>query len=131
MKMIAQTTIETNILRHLKRGYIHAARAWYYDACFANRTDNVLDDVYFGLLSNEPGEDAHLDSEFIIQWVGYPFSQPTSHLSAFHDTWQHLAAVADVLAAMASLNGANLSPDQFCDILDELGFVDVTPTKPR
>ena len=50
-------------------------------------------------------------------------------LRVFDDGWALLAAMPDVIALLATLDGQNVQPLALCKMLEGLGFVDATPEK--
>ena len=98
------------------RSFIHFDRAWYAEA---NRA----------LVNLEWGDDIALDiddmpGEVHIEWK----HDMTPLLHVFNDGWALLAAMPDVIALLALLDGQNVQPLNLGNMLEGLGFVDATET---
>jgi hypothetical protein len=59
--------------------------------------------------------------------AGGPHQCP--RLECFDDAWNTLWEFKDVLAEMAKADGKNITPVQFCQLLDKCGFKDATKEK--
>lgn len=104
------------------RGYYHLSRAWYGKSCLADR--EVKDEVTFGLYY--PGNGC--EAEMSVKWLDIgPKICPK--LGAFDSSWKLLLDFSDVIEAMSKVDGENISPLDFCKLLDGCGFKDMTPLK--
>jgi len=104
------------------RSYIHLSRAWYGEA---NLTDsNRLDSISFGLYY--PGDGC--EAEMTVEWTQLK-DKSVPYLHAFDDSWKALASFGDLLAAIAKVDNKNVTPTQFCAILESCGFKDNTPLR--
>lgn len=79
--------------------------------------------------------DGRVVGEFVVQWRPRADATPMPCLEAFHDAWGALAAMPDVLRALAVLaDKMDLNAALLCDVLEALGFVDggasAEPRKP-
>jgi len=63
-----------------------------------------------------------------MEWVMLGDNKGSAKLEAFYDSWEALSEFSDVISKMGMGSGKNISPEQFCDILLSLGFVDRTET---
>ena len=105
----------------MKRGFVVLSKAWYAKACLANR--DYTDEVTFGMYDTNCG----CVGEMAVKWFKTPCAP---RLEVFDDSWAVLATFADVIKAMGRKNDLNITPDQFAEILVELGFEDRTETEP-
>lgn len=103
----------------VRREFTHYTRAWY--SCKLGLPDNLIDDVTF-----EIWEDQVQIGALHIEWMDLG-STVAPRLVAFDDSWEALAAMPDVVAALGECDDENISPAAFCELLTELGFNDVTP----
>lgn len=103
------------------RSYIHVSRAWY--ASTALQCERYVDEVQFGFYSLDGGT----SGEMGVRW--YSLDQRLCpRLECFDDAWHTLAQFKDVIDAMGEVDGANITPDAFCLLLEQRGFVDKTDT---
>lgn len=101
--------------------YTQYSRSWYGRQMCAG---GVVDEVTFGLY-----EDGCI-GEMSMQWKTLG-RETVPKLGMFSDCWHLLGcdAVRRVLDEL-SRQGQNLSPSEFCRLLDRCGFVDQTETEP-
>lgn len=103
------------------RGFIHRSRAWY--AAATPRPD-ALDEVTFGWYAPDGGT----SGEMQMHWAGLG-GRIVPRLLVYDDAWHALATFTDVITKLGEQDDANISPAHFCRILEECGFLDLTPTE--
>lgn len=116
--------------------YILLSEAYYAESELqAMRNKDVKDEVTFGFYSPEGEAKSELSVRWhelgrkpiwgdgALQWV--PRISPK--LSAFNDAWQALAELRDVIDAMAEVDSEDITPKEFCQLLERCGFEDRTP----
>lgn len=89
---------------------------------YLHKVDNVEFGFYF--------PDGGTSGEMSMNW--YRFERGGSLapcLEVFNDAWHSLAQFRDVLDALAEVDGQDITPHEFCAILDRCGFVDATLRK--
>jgi hypothetical protein len=106
------------------REYILLSEAFYAETTL--RDADYVDEVNFQLASHGGGT----AGEMTIRWyrVG-GFLSP--RLECYDDAWAVLGTFKDVIDAMAEVDNQNITPKQFCQLLDKLGFVDGTERRIR
>ncbi len=105
--------------------FIHLKRAWYGASNIAIRTDGLIDDVLIMLYAKDG---VTMRGEFCLAW--YELGGKISpRLTVHDDAWAALSMMPDLIKAMGDLNGQDVTPEQFCKVLKELAFADVTPEK--
>lgn len=99
------------------RGYFRHNKAWY-------KTTYI--DVSFGLFN--------IDDENIISSIGemnmvwkMVGGNLTPLLKSFNDSWKVLASFGDLIQKLGENDSKLIQEDDFCKILDECGFKDLTP----
>lgn len=102
--------------------YIHLAEAWYKDTI--NQPD-VKDEVMFGFYAPGGGS----SGEMGMRWYELNENRLVPRLEVFCDAWHALAQFKDVIDALAELDSSDITPPDFCRLLDGYGFVDNTPRK--
>jgi hypothetical protein len=105
------------------RGFYHFSEAWYADA---NRNKDCVDEVMIGFYG--PNGDQGTAGEFSVRWTELG-SEITPQLQAYDDSWYALAQFSDLIEAMGEIDGKDVSPKTFCELLKSLGFKDLTPRK--
>lgn len=101
--------------------YIVSHEAWY-----ASSRNTCQNEVMFGYYSPNGGT----SGEMAMRWHNLCAShQRTPRLEVYNDGWHALATFKDVLDALAEVDDVDITPKQFCTILDECGFVDATARK--
>ena len=104
------------------RGFMQLSKAWYADANL--RGANYRDEVMFGFYY----EDGGTSGEMGVRWVDIGSEKHlTPILRVYDDAWDALNECKDVIEKMAEVDGDDISPEQFCDILLSCGFKDLTP----
>lgn len=104
--------------RKPNRTYIHTGEAWYAETALYGK---MLDEIIIG----DKAEDGGTCGEFAIRWSSIG-GRSTPQLEAFHDSWAFLAHCKDLIDALAEHDDECLTPKQVCEILDILGFKDIT-----
>ena len=102
------------------RGYSLLSEAYYGKGILSMGV--VVDEVTIGMYCPDGGT----SGEFCVQWVVL-CGKVTPQLTAFDDSWSALAMFSDVMAKMAKVDSDDISPKQFCALLDSCGVVDRTP----
>jgi len=103
------------------KSFVHVARAWYAKPNLEGR--DFVDEITFGLYDDQGGT----QGEIAVRWYTLAGERPAPRLEAFDDSWRVLAALPDVLAALAVQNDRSISPEGFCRLLLGCGFEDRTP----
>ena len=111
--------------------YIHLSRAWYAESNLKGR--DMVDEVMFGFYRPEGGTSGEMGMRWMNlgeKWeMGKKIIHAAPQLQCFNDAWHALYQFQDVLAALAELDDIDITPEQFCQLLDQCGFVDATPVK--
>jgi hypothetical protein len=106
-----------------RRGFHHFAESWYYRH---RREDAPVDDVCFGLYATEGN--GGCEAEMVMEWVPLgDFRTPTARLRVFDESFSLLSDFADVWKALAGRQ--KLKPKEFCELLKQCGFQDLTERK--
>ncbi|SRR5258708_25182089 len=103
--------------------YIHVAEAWYAKSNL--ETADYVDEVEFGFFSPDGGT----SGEMGVCWYEGFGAKPAPRLECYDDAWHALAQFKDVIDAMAEVDEQDITPKEFCQLLDHCGFVDGTPRK--
>ena len=100
------------------RGYHRTSRAWY-----ATEKDKHEPRIEFGFYHKEgfPGT----TGEMSMRWK-YLDGKLVPYLHAFDDSWKVLSTFTDLLEKMAQWDNKNITEDQFVQLLDKTGFIDLT-----
>ena len=64
--------------------------------------------------------------EMSMEWVEIGRDIKTPQLMVFDDGWSALGLFTDLIQELAKVDSENINDDQFCEILDRLGFKDLT-----
>lgn len=109
-------TIETGKHAGCVRGFIHSTEAWYHRG-----KTSVLDEVLFGFYAPEGGT----TGEMRVVWreLGRDI---VPELTVFDDAWAALAEFGDLLALMSAADAKHVTGKQFCEMLVQCRFVDMT-----
>ncbi|SDI56336.1 hypothetical protein [Paraburkholderia phenazinium] len=94
-------------------------REFYTNSPSYCRVMGVVSAVTFGLYRVEGGGTVGLLS---VRWENLG-NEVVPQLHAYFDSWRVLASFSDVLARMSEVAGAPCSPEAFCQILLDCGFV--------
>jgi len=103
-----------------KRGFTQLSKAWYGSTKLDHSTN--IDEITIGLYRPEGGT----FGEFHIEWESMS-GKNTPRLIAYDDSWDALLHSSDILKLMAGVDGEDISPDEFCKILEYLGIENRTP----
>lgn len=95
-----------------KRTFYASHLAWYGKQLYDQA------EIMFGIDGGEYHGEMAMRWHDIKGWV--------PRLEVFDDAWATLAQLPDVVAALAERDNENVTPEEFMDILKELGFEDVT-----
>lgn len=100
------------------RGFIILSEAYYGSVCMR---DDTVDEITLGMYCPDGGT----SGEFCVQWekLGDTF---LPQLRAWEDSWSALHQFGDMLQWMASVDGKNVSPQEFAEALRDLGITDMT-----
>ena len=102
-----------------KRQFTQLSTAWYGPELLKSK--NEIDVVTIGYYHPSGGT----TGEFQVLWE-YIGRMLTPKLCAFDDSWSALYEYRDLLELMAGIDGKDVSPDEFCKILSDLGIEDAT-----
>ena len=109
----------------MKRGFTVLSKSWYGKACL--KGVDYVDEVMFGLYDGKGVITGNTEGEMAMKWYKFPRAP---RLEVFDDSWAVLATFTDVIKAMGRKNDLNITPNQFAEILVDLGFEDMTQTEP-
>lgn len=108
------------------RGFIILSQSWYADANL--RGARYVDEVNFGMYAAD--EDGGTTGEMSVKWYdlggGILNDKPVPKLECFDDAWATLVMFSDVIAELGKVDNANITPDEFAEILKGCGFKDMT-----
>lgn len=99
------------------RCYYRSTKAYY-----AKNIPNENLHVMFGMYHPEGGS----SGEMKIEWVDIG-SKKTPQLQVFDDAWSALGLFPDLIKKLSKADSQDINDDEFCAILDRLGFKDITP----
>lgn len=100
----------------MERGYYVVNEEW--TASYLNREIN---EIMFGMYCPEGGT----GGEMAMRWHVFG-ENSVPCLEAFDDSWHVLASFSDVTAELGKVDNQNISQKQFCELLNKLGFKDMT-----
>jgi hypothetical protein len=103
------------------RGFHWLSQAWYASAFSVGREST--DEVSFGFYDSTDGGTT---GEMTMHWYDLGTAGITPRLEVFDDAWDALYWCPDVLAALAERDNQDITPVQFCEMLNRLGFADLT-----
>lgn len=69
--------------------------------------------------------DGGTSGEMIMEWVELS-NKETPRLKCFDDSWSALALFKDLIDKMGSVDSMDIQEVEFCKMLDECGFKDLT-----
>ena len=109
------------------REFYHHGRAWY--AGSVPLRSGVVDEVFFGFYAEEGGTSGELG----MRWHDLSSNDgPSPRLECFNDAWSTLGELDVLIADLAQLDsddtGHNITPAEFCALLEGHGFTDKTQT---
>ena len=101
----------------MKRGYVRTGEAWYKDSI----TEQEKNCISFGMYDGDGCTTGEMD----IQWhtIG---NSLVPRLECYDDAWKVLHSFSDVIEKFAEYDNINISMDEFCKLLDECNFTDMT-----
>lgn len=102
------------------RGYHRSSKAWYAKG---NLNENVH--VNFGMY-DEGGEGT--SGAMMMEWICLS-NALYARLECFEDSWSSLSLFTDLIQKMGEVDSAAIQEEQFCKMLDECGFKDLTAYK--
>ncbi|MFA5559230.1 MAG: hypothetical protein WDA59_07255 [Methanofastidiosum sp.] len=109
------------------RGFHWLSKAWYGDANL-NVIEEVIDEINLGWFHfNEEGGDDGTTGEFTMRWVRLG-KDIIPKLVVFSDAFETLHSFQDVIDVLATYDDKDITPEQFANVLLELGFKDLTKT---
>lgn len=102
-----------------KRGFTHLSKSWYGKANL-DRSHEV-DSVTVGFYHPKGGT----TGEFTFTWEELG-GKVTPKLTAYDDSWNALFLFGDMLEEMAAIDGEDITPDDFCNMLVSVGIENMT-----
>jgi hypothetical protein len=113
--------------KKMARGFFHFAESWYYERNRrVMREGAPVDDVSFGLYAAE--DSVGCKAEMVMEWIPQGlWEMPTARLHVFDESFSLLPEFADVWKELA--NRRKLKPKEFCELLKQCGFQDLTQRK--
>jgi hypothetical protein len=109
----------------LKQYFIHS-KAWYSKN--TPKEKGVVETISFGFYhpDGKIGNELHMEWEdFTAEWEQERTILP--HLECYSDGWIALAQFGDIIKKLAQIYDDKITPQQFCELLENFGFVDATP----
>ena len=103
------------------RQFIQVSKAWYANTSLGDR-NKTLDVFNIGIYFEEGGT----TGEFSVVWEEL-CGKFTPRLKCFDDGWSALNEFSDLIKKLALVDGQDISPDQFGEILLTIGIEDRTP----
>jgi len=100
------------------RGFYNTSEAWY--SKIPGFPFNDIE-VMFGMYIPNDGT----EGEMAMHWHELG-GKSVPRLECFDDAWGVLGEFGDVIAALVKIDGENITPRQFCELLLSLGFIDLT-----
>lgn len=110
-----------------QKGYVHvsATRAGAWSLSRQGQNGGLRDEVLFGFYDPDGGSSGELSMRWrSLSQAGHERSLP--YLHGWNDGWHALFQFQDVLAALAEVDEEDITPQEFCRILDRCGFTDLT-----
>lgn len=102
--------------------YVQLSRAWYGPNEINHKRQwrtTFVDDIC--IMDNESGA-----GEIIVSWHQlHAWEPPSPQLHMFSDSWAWFSTHPAFFEALE--DNPDMQPEDLCAILDEMGFVDVTP----
>jgi hypothetical protein len=117
---------EDKLINHeIIKGFSQLSRCWDADELLEQRyeesNDNIMDVVTFGLYDVEGSSIGDVSIEWIKRGEGC-----ITKLSVLGCDISVLSKVYDVVNLMSSYDCDKLTPEEFCELLLENGFIDMT-----
>lgn len=90
---------------------------------------DYVDEVMFGFYPPDGGTSGEMGMRWHDLSRAYILGDKhiVPRLEVFCDAWHALAQFKDVIDALAEVDDQDITPKEFCQILDRCGFVDATP----
>lgn len=107
----------------MKRGFHHFSQAWYSKPIFKNG-DRIIDGINIGFYATD------ISGEFSIYWMNLN-GKVRLFLECDNWGWDALFQFKDVLEKMAEVDGKDISPLEFCELLKGCGIEDMTRRKEK
>jgi hypothetical protein len=106
------------------RGYNWLNKSWYATAVLLG--SDYVDEINIGFYCPDGGT----SGEFSIRWYVLGDEKPPSAcIECFEDAFHALYECKDLLKILADKDGENIQPEQLKELLDNLGFKDLTSYK--
>ena len=102
-----------------KRQFMQLSRSWYGSSFLPS--GNKVEIINIGFYHPDGGT----TGEFEVSWTNVAGVE-SPKLCAFDDSWNALYQFVDMLELMAEIDGDNISPNEFCEMLISLGIEDAT-----
>jgi hypothetical protein len=97
------------------------------------RIDDLVAVVMFGFYAPNGGTSGEMGMEW-QQWIeshaGHA-SRTSPRLVCYDDSWHALAQFKDVIDALAEVDNEDITPFEFCQILDRCGFTNRSGGAPQ
>lgn len=104
-----------------KRQFYHLSKAWYKNI---PEIRDYVDEVMFGLYYEDDG----CEGEMCIRWYNLGKEIiPTPQLEVFDGSFKVLNKFKDIIQKLSEYDDKNIQPNEFCRLLIECGFKDMTP----
>lgn len=98
------------------RGYHRFSKTYY-------ASEHEETTVSFGMYDPQGGT----SGEMSMVWVDIGYGESyTPQLKVFDDGWSALGLFTDLIQKLAEQDSENITEEQFCTILDQCGFKDLT-----
>ena len=112
------------------RGYHHLAEAWYSKASLESlKRKGIIDEVTFGFYCGDGGT----SGEMAMRWYDLNNNDPLlinrrpfARLECFEDAFHALGEFSDVIEELSQVDEQKIQPKEFCALLDQCGFRDLT-----
>lgn len=115
-----KNTKDMKNIKDFKRGFVSLSRSWFGECCPTEK--GVIDAITI-----EVDElDGDIWGEFEINWMLIGKGESVARISIFDGCWDAFFHCTDLIEKMKEIDGQNISPDDFCKMLVELGFEDLT-----
>ena len=101
-----------------KRRFIRTAKAWYSSTALP---DQELEEFSIGVYHDEGGT----TGEFSVRWERLG-GRLVPKLRSFDGSWSALLEFSELLGDMAKVDGNNITPDEFNELLLNAGIEDAT-----
>jgi len=100
-------------------GFSHYNRSW-----FRMDNHNWKDEVMLRLYKS----DGSVVGEMAMRWYVVE-GKLSARLEVYHDAWHVLPRIGKLIEKLATLHKKGIDPEEFCELLKECGFEDLTLTK--